>query len=212
MTMRTRGLKREAQHASRLNHPHICTIHEVGVFDGQPFIVMEFVEGKRLSDCILPDGLRVEDIVRYGTQIADGLAHAHRHGVTHRDLKSANIVITPEGRAKVLDFGLARRLSSQKLKDLSQSRESITAEGLVAGTLSCMAPELLRGEQADERSDIWALGVLLYAMAAGRRPFEGATGFEVSAAILHEPPPPLSDRIPDTLHAIIKLVFACTHC
>ena len=201
-------LKREAQHASQLNHPHICTIHEVGIVDGQPFIVMEFVKGERLSDLTSPDGLRVEDTVRYGKQIADALAHAHEHGVIHRDLKSANVVITPEGRAKILDFGLARRLSSQSLKDLSESRKSITGEGVVSGTLSCIAPEVLRGEQPDERSDIWSLGILLYEMVAGRRPFEGATGFEVSAAILHDPPPPLPERIPEPLQAIITRCLA----
>jgi serine/threonine protein kinase len=106
-------LKREAQYASQLNHPHICTIHEVGTADGQPFIVMEFVEGQRLSDLIPAQGLSVDDVKRYGMQIADALAHAHRHGVTHRDLKAANVVVTPEGRAKVLDFGLARRVPAE---------------------------------------------------------------------------------------------------
>ena len=201
-------LRREAQHASQLNHPHICTIHEVGAFDGQPFIVMEFVEGQRLSDLIPSGGLPNGDVLRYGAQIADGLAHAHRNGVTHRDLKTANIVVTPEGRAKVLDFGLARRLSAPSLKALSQSQASVTAEGLVAGTLSCMAPELLRGEQADAPSDIWALGVLLYEMAAGQRPFAGMTGFELSGAILHQPPPPLPDRIPEALQTIIDRCLA----
>ena len=155
-------LKREAQHASRLNHPNICTIHEVGIHDNQPFIVMELVEGEPLSHLIPPGGLPIEDVVRYGTQIADALAHAHLGGVTHRDLKSANVLITRDGRPKVLDFGLARALSRETLDDLSQSRASITAEGVIAGTLSVMAPEMLRGEPADERSDIWSLGVLLY--------------------------------------------------
>ena len=167
-------LRREAQHASQLNHPHICTIHEVGVFDGQAYIVMEYVEGERLSDVIPRDGLEVEKVLRYGAQLSDGLAHAHRHGVSHRDLKGENVVITPDGRAKILDFGLARSLAPQRLKELSESRatfSAVTAENVLAGTLSSMAPEVLRGEQHDERSDIWALGVLLYEMAAGTRPF-----------------------------------------
>jgi len=196
-------LRREAQHASHLNHPHICTIHEVGTFDGHPFIVMELVEGQRLSDLTLPDGLPADLVRRYGTQIADALAHAHRQGVTHRDLKAANIVVTPEGRAKVLDFGLARRISQESFSELSQSRESITAEGMVGGTLPYMAPELFRGTPADVRSDVWALGVLLYEMATGKRPFAGATGFELSAAILHEPPSPLADSIPRSLRTVI---------
>ena len=140
--------------------------------------------------------------MRYGTQIADALAHAHRGGVTHRDLKSANVLITRDGRPKVLDFGLARALSRETLSDMSQSRASITAEGAVAGTLSVMAPEMLRGEPADERSDIWSLGVLLYEMASGERPFRGATGFELSGAILHAPPAPLPERVPARSRAL----------
>ena len=190
-------LRREAQHASQLNHPHICTIHEVGAADGQSYIVMEYVEGQRLSDIIPPTGLPVESVLRYGIQIADALAHAHRHAVTHRDLKTANIVVTSEGRAKVLDFGLARR-------DVPQIEQSLTAEGSVAGTLPYMAPELLRGKQADACSDIWALGVMLYEMAAGSRPFAGATTFEQSGAILYEPPAPLPSRIPASLQQIIR--------
>ncbi|HEY0284587.1 MAG TPA: protein kinase [Vicinamibacterales bacterium] len=196
-------LKREAQHASRLNHPNICTIHEVGTHDNQPFIVMELVEGEPLSHNIPQGGLPAEDVVRYGTQTADALAHAHHGGVTHRDLKSANVLITRDGRSKVMDFGLASALSRETLSDMSQSRASITAEGAVAGTLSVMAPELLRGERADERSDIWSLGVLLYEMASGERPFRGATGFELSGAILHAPPAPLPERVPQGLARII---------
>jgi non-specific serine/threonine protein kinase len=197
-------LKREAQHASRLNHPNIGTIHEVGTYQNQPFIVMELVEGHPLSDVVRVGGLALEEVLRYGMQIADALAHAHRSGVTHRDLKSANVLVTPDGRAKVLDFGLARTLSRAAVTDLSQSRESITAEGLVAGTLSVLAPEILRGEKADERSDIWALGVLLYEMATGARPFRGATGFELSGAILHAPPLPLPDRVPPSFAAVVQ--------
>jgi eukaryotic-like serine/threonine-protein kinase len=196
-------LKREAQHASQLNHPNICTIHEVGEFEGQPFIVMEFVEGLRLSDVIPAGGLPPDEVKHYGIQTADALAHAHRHGVVHRDLKTANIVVTSEDRVKVLDFGLARRLSGQHLKDLSESQQLITAEGMMAGTLSCMAPELLRGATADARSDIWALGVLLYEMATGKRPFTGETGFELSAAILHDPLAPFPESVSGSLRTII---------
>ena len=197
-------LRREAQHASQLNHPHICTIHEVGTCDGQAFIVMEHVEGQRLSELIPPEGLPIESVLRYGIQLADALAHAHRSGVSHRDLKSSNVVVTPDGRAKILDFGLSRRLSAKSVKDLSDSHASITKDGMLAGTLSCMAPELLRGEPFDARSDIWSLGVLLYEMAAGAKPFAGTTGFEVSAAILHEQPAPLPARIPSSLQQIIR--------
>jgi tetratricopeptide (TPR) repeat protein len=201
-------LRREAQHASRLNHPHICTIHEVGSVDGQAFIVMELVEGRRLADLIPPGGLPIAEVLRYGRQIADALAHAHGNGVTHRDLKTANVIVTPDGRAKVLDFGLARRLSEQDVRDLSQSQTPSASEPQTAGTLACMAPELLRAEPANERSDVWALGVLLYEMAAGTRPFRGATGFELSGAILHEAPSPLPGPAPASLEAVIRRCLA----
>ena len=199
-------LKREAQHASRLNHPNICTIHEVGRHDDQPFIVMELVEGEVLSQIIPAGGLPADDVVRYGIQLADALAHAHGVGVLHRDLKSANVRITRDGRPKVLDFGLARALSRETLDDMSQSRASITREGVVAGTLSVMAPEMLRGEPADERADIWSLGVLLYEIASGEKPFRGATGFELSGAILHSPAAPLAERVPD---ALARIIYRC---
>lgn len=197
-------LRREAQQASRLNHPNICTIHEVGAVDGRLYIVMEYVNGQPLADLIPPEGLPFDGVVRYGAQVASGLAHAHERGLVHRDLKSANVVVTQDGRPKILDFGLARQLPGERLKDLSKSPTPVTADGVLAGTLSSMAPELLRGEAADARSDIWALGVLLYEMAAGTRPFTGATGFELSAAILHQAPPPLPTRVPSALQAVIQ--------
>ncbi len=196
-------LRREAQHASQLNHPHICTIYEVGTHEGQPFIAMEYVEGRLLSEVIPPGGLPMHLVVRCGAQIADAVAHAHANGVTHRDLKSANVVVTSDGRAKVLDFGVARRLPAHRIKDLSESSSSITSEGVLAGTLSYMPPEVLRGEPSDERSDIWALGILLYEMTAGTRPFSGATGFELTGAILHGSPPPLPDHVAGSLGAVI---------
>lgn len=197
-------LRREAQHASRLSHPHICHIYEVGRADGQLFVVMEFVPGQSLSDLVREGPLSPANARRYGMEIADALAHAHEHGVTHRDLKSTNVIITPKRGAKVLDFGLARTLDTHQIDALSQSQRSLTDEGMIAGTLPYMAPELLRGQRGDQRSDIWALGVLLYEMVAGRRPFTGATGFEVSAAILHQPPEALPSIVPAAMRAIIQ--------
>jgi tetratricopeptide (TPR) repeat protein/predicted Ser/Thr protein kinase len=197
-------LRREAQHASRLSHPHICHIYDVGRTDGQLFIVMELVKGRPLSDLVREGPLSLSDARHYGMDIADALAHAHEHGVTHRDLKSTNVMITPKRGAKVLDFGLARTLDTHQIGALSHSQRSLTDEGTIAGTLSYMAPELLRGERGDQRSDIWALGVLLYEMVAGRRPFTGVTGFEVSAGILHQEPHPLPSSVPVAMRAIIQ--------
>jgi Tol biopolymer transport system component len=201
-------LRHEAKRASQLNHPHVCTIHEVGTSNGQAFFAMEYVEGQTLSEMISRRVFPLEAALRYGIQIADALSHAHEHGVVHRDLKSANVVVTPDGRAKVLDFGLACDVPAQRISELSQSKTTLTREGLIAGTLPYMAPELLRGEPADVRSDIWALGVMLYEMVTGRRPFGGTTGFELSAAILHEQPTPFPDRTPPSLREIIRRCLA----
>jgi serine/threonine protein kinase/Tfp pilus assembly protein PilF len=190
------ALMREARAVAALNHPHISTIHEVHATDDLAFMVMELVEGQPLNVVIPRDGLPFETVVRYGAQIADAMAHAHARGIVHRDLKSANVMITREGRAKVMDFGLARPLSQDLL-------ETMTHRLAIAGTLPYMPPEILRGESPDARSDIWSLGVLMYEATAGTLPFAGRTGFEVSAAILHEPYALLPARVPAGLHAVI---------
>jgi hypothetical protein len=169
---------------------------------------MELVEGRPLSDLIGSEGLPVETVLRYGAQIAGALAHAHGRNIVHRDLKSSNVVVTPEGRVKVLDFGLARRLSEEAFSGATLTEESLEAAGAMSGTLSYMPPEVLRGNTADHRSDLWALGVVLYETAAGRLPFRGRTSFEVTSAILHEAAPPLPSRIPPSLWAIVQRCMA----
>jgi TolB-like protein/tetratricopeptide (TPR) repeat protein len=191
---------REARAASALNHPNICTLYEAGEFEGRPYLAMEYIAGQPLSSLIPSDGFKPGDVVKYGVQVADGLAHAHEHGVIHRDLKAANVVVTPQGRAKVLDFGVARRLTAV---DVGVRTGTLTEAGTMSGTLAYIAPERLRDQPADARSDIWALGVLLYEMASGRRPFTGDTTFEVSSAILKDPPPPLAAKVPAQLRAVI---------
>jgi serine/threonine protein kinase len=196
-------LLREARTASSLNHPNICTIHEVGDSDGEAYIVMEQVEGQPLSSLLETDGLSADLVTRYGAQIADALSHAHEHGVIHRDLKSTNVVVTPQGRVKVLDFGLASRLRDAELRDAVSSKVPLTESRMIVGTLPYLAPELLRGEPAEARTDIWALGVLLYEMATGAHPFRGATAFELSSAILRDAPTPLPASVPSGLRAVI---------
>ena len=202
-------LLREARSAAALNHPHICTIHEVGEVEGQAFIAMEFIDGQPLDRVIPPGGMTVEQVLRYGVQIADAVAHAHASGVVHRDLKSANVVVTRDQRAKVLGFGLAKRVSKEALaEDSTRIETSMTQPGTVVGTLPYMAPERLRGDPATARSDVWALGVMLYELASGLRPFRGQTGFEVSSAILSQPPPPLPANVPRELRMVIERCLA----
>jgi len=207
-TARTR-LLREARLASKLNHPNVCTIHEVGEAEGQAYIAMELVEGRSLAALLAQGGLSAEELHKLGQQLADALAHAHERGVVHRDLKSGNVLITPEGRVKVLDFGLAKRLAEGDLAEATTlAQASLTQAGAIVGTLAYMAPEQLLGKPADARSDVWALGVVLYEMAAGRRPFGGDTGFELSSAILGQPPAPLPATVPAPLAAVIARCLA----
>jgi len=185
-------LLREARMASKLNHPNVCTIYEVGEAEGQAYIAMELVSGEALSERLSSERMGVEEALRLGHQMADALAHAHDNGVVHRDFKSGNVVITPEGRAKVLDFGLAGRVSDTELTEATTySVDSLELSGKIVGTLAYMAPEQLKGEPADACSDIWALGIVLYEMASGVRPFKGKTGFELSSAIFSATPEPL---------------------
>jgi serine/threonine-protein kinase len=192
-------LLREAQHASTLNHPHICTVHEVDEWEGRPFIVLEHIEGPTLHAVRRQGPLPLETMVRWGAEIADALDHAHRRGVVHRDLKSSNVVITPEQQVKLLDFGLARRLEEAG----SDPAVSVLADASVAGTLTHIAPEVFAGGPADARVDIWALGVLLYELASGSVPFEGPTSFATATAILEESPAPLPGTVPPGLRQII---------
>jgi tRNA A-37 threonylcarbamoyl transferase component Bud32/photosystem II stability/assembly factor-like uncharacterized protein len=205
-------LLHEARAASALSHPNICMIHQVGETDGDLFIVMELVEGKPLSELIGKDGLPVESILRYGVQIAGALTHSHSRNVIHRDLKSANVMITPDGLVKVLDFGLARRIRKEVLPETARTLDSLSISGEttmestggLTGTIPYMAPELLKGQLTDQRADIWALGVVLYEAASGKLPFLGQTILETSGAILHELPPHLPAWVPQGLWAVVQ--------
>src|SRR5262249_21187116 len=198
-------LLHEARASSGLSHPSICTIYEIGELNGEFYIVVQLGEGSSLASLIGSQGLPAESVMRYGVQIASALAHSHARSIVHRDLKSGNIVITAEGVAKVLDFGIARRLPQPALEDdATQILTPLDSADHIVGTLSYMAPELLRGQQADERSDLWALGVVLYEAPCGQLPFRGSTNFETSSAILNGLPTPLPTRVPHGLWAIIQ--------
>ena len=203
----SQNLLQEARASSSLSHPNICTIHEVGETEGELYIVMELVEGKPLRD-LCDAGLPPESVLRYGVQIAAALSRAHDRGIVHRDLKSTNIVVTPEGLVKVLDFGLAKRLESGVFDSPTMTFATLQGVSSVSGTLPYMAPEILQGGSPDHRADLWALGVVLYEAASGRLPFQGRTGFEISSAIMRELPIPLGPPVSPGLWAIIQRCLA----
>jgi serine/threonine protein kinase len=199
-----RAVLREARAASRLNHPNICAIHEVGEADGLPFIVMEFVEGRVLTALIPADGLPIQTVLQLGIQIAGAIAHAHGQGIIHRDLKPGNVAVTPDGRVKILDFGVAARLPRPTQPD-ETGEATRTTDAAFAGTTAYMAPEALRGEPPRESADIWALGILLYEMATGHRPFRGDSASELVSAITRDPVTP-----PRAIHGgLRRIILRC---
>ena len=194
----------EARAISALNHPNICTVYEVDEVDGKPFIAMEYIEGRALSIEIPSTGLSLDQVERYGMQLADALQHAHSRGIVHRDLKAGNVILTPTGRLKVLDFGISRKIEPGGGDETTRFDQSWESQHTFTGTLPYIAPEVLKGQDADVRSDIWALGVLLYEMAAGHRPFTGGTAYEMTAGILRERPPDITPPLPPVLQGVIE--------
>jgi tetratricopeptide (TPR) repeat protein/predicted Ser/Thr protein kinase len=190
----------EARAASILNHPNICTIYEVGEIDGDPFIVMEYVDGRSLSEVIPREGLPLKLVLEYGQQIADALGFAHENGIVHRDIKSSNVIITNKNRAKVLDFGLARRLPSAATGASISPHTTLN----IAGTPAYMSPEALRGEPSSPASDVWSLGIVLYEMATGQRPYDRGTPFELASDVLSATPIEIPDGLPPALSTVIS--------
>jgi serine/threonine-protein kinase len=205
--MAKKRLLREAQAAAKLDHPNICSIHEVGEQDGNSFIVMQCVEGETLKRLIDGKLLGLDSLLSISLQIADALAAAHAQGIVHRDLKSSNIMVTGRGQAKVLDFGLAKVLAAEG----AQTGNELTQTGAVMGTPAFMSPEQARGERADWRSDIFSLGVVMYQMATGRLPFKGKSPAETMNAVINEPHTSVAEwnqDIPPELSAIIDRALA----
>jgi TolB-like protein len=200
-----RRLLREARAAARLNHPAICTVHEIGEDDGVAYIAMELVEGQSLSAMLAERSLSADGVVRLGLarDLAAGVAHAHERGVVHGDLKPANVMVTPEGRVKILDFGLARAVVPDAA---TASLASFMKPGTLAGTIAYMAPEQLRGAPANTRSDVWALGMILAEMAAGAPDIPPATRGVIARAV--DPDPARRYGTADELCAALEAIRA----
>jgi serine/threonine protein kinase len=200
--------EREAHITSTLNHPHICTLHDVGEHEGVEFLVMEFIEGETLAARLRRGPLPMIDALRCAAQMADALAAAHRQGIVHRDLKPANIMLTAHG-VKLLDFGLAALRTSRALVEGSHDAGTTTAAGMILGTLQYMAPEQLQGKQVDGQADIFAVGAILYEMLNGRRAFDADNSAGVVAAVLNHSPKPLRQDRPDTPAPLDWVVAQC---
>ena len=204
--------KREARAASGLNHPHICSVYDIGEHAGRHFIVMELMEGTALNHRIAGRPQSTDQILELGTEIADALVAAHAKGLIHRDIKPANVFITQRGQAKLLDFGLAKPgLESPRegpvAKSAAPTQENLTSSGVVVGTPAYMSPEQVRGENLDPRTDLFSLGAVLYEMATGRQPFAGSTTGMVQEAILNRAPVPagrVNPELPAKLEEIIN--------
>ena len=205
--------EREARTIASLNHPHICTLYDVGHQDGTDYLVMEYLEGETLAQRLLKGPLPLDQVLQYAIEITDALDKAHRKGVTHRDLKPGNIMLTKSG-TKLLDFGLAKLKqevapANVQLSQLPTANEPLTAQGMIVGTLQYMAPEQLEGKQVDSRTDIFAFGAVIYEMATGKRAFEGKIQASVIAKILDTDPPPISSLQPMTPPALDRVVKRC---
>jgi serine/threonine protein kinase/Flp pilus assembly protein TadD len=205
-------LEREARTVAALNHPNIVVLHSIEQHGGTRFLTMELVEGASLAERIVPGGVAREELLDLAIALADALGAAHARGVVHRDLKPANVMVTREGRVKVLDFGLAKAAAAPSGVAHTQAAtrtRPISEVGQVMGTVPYMAPEQLRGDAVDARTDLFALGILVYELATGRRPFEGDSAADITSAVLRDAPPALATRRGDLPDALDRLVARC---
>jgi serine/threonine protein kinase len=205
--------EREARAISSLSHPHICALYDIGNHDGTDYLVMEYLEGETLASRLKKGPLPPDQALRYGVQITDALDTAHKHAVIHRDLKPGNIMLTKSG-AKLLDFGLAKVRAAEAVAGMTAlptQTTPLTGEGTILGTLQYMAPEQLEGKQADARTDIFALGAVIYEMATGRKAFEGKSQASLISAIMTAEPPPIStlqSMAPPPLDHVVRTCLA----
>src|SRR5712671_4483683 len=205
--------EREARTIASLNHPHICTLFDIGQQDGIDYLVMEYLEGETLAQRLQKGPLPLEQVLQYAIEIADALDKAHRKGVTHRDLKPGNIMLTKSG-TKLLDFGLAKLKqvvapSDVPLSELPTAKDPLTAQGTIIGTLQYMAPEQVEGKDVDARTDIFAFGTVVYEMATGKSAFYGKSQASLIAAILEHEPPSMSSLQPMTPLALDRVFKRC---
>jgi serine/threonine protein kinase len=205
--------EREARAVSSLNHPHICTLYDVGHQDGIGYLVMEYLEGETLAHRLKKGPLPPEQVLQYAIQITEALDTAHKHGVIHRDLKPGNIMVTKAG-AKLLDFGLAKVREAEAVVGVTvvpTQTTPLTGEGTILGTLQYMAPEQLEGKEADARTDIFALGAVIFEMATGRKAFEGKSQASLISAIMTAEPQPIStmqNMAPPALDHVVRTCVA----
>src|ERR1700674_1721773 len=185
--------QREARAVAALNNPHIVTIYSVEEAGGIHFLTMELVEGQSLDHLIPASGLSVKQVVEIAGALADALAAAHEKGIVHRNLKPANVMVSVDGRVKVLDFGLAKDVSGNETSGATLTAAGLTQAGVVMGTPAYMSPEQIAGREVDHRTDIFSLGVVLHEMVTGRRPFEGTSPAELASAVLRDTPVSISE-------------------
>src|ERR1700693_4494690 len=207
-----RRFEREARTISQLSHPHICALYDVGNQDGVEYLVMEYLEGETLAQRLARGALPIAQTLRFGVEIASALEAAHRLGIAHRDLKPANVMLTRSG-VKLLDFGLAKVLRPvgpiESLTAAPTEAKDLTREGTILGTVAYMAPEQIEGKPTDARTDIFALGIVLYEMATGKKAFSGTNQASLLANVLTAEPPPISAAQPASPPALDRLRPAC---
>jgi len=208
-----RRLQREAKAIASLNHPNIVTLHTFEEVDGVHFLTMELIDGQSLNHTLAPGGLPLSEILNLAQSLSDALVAAHQKGVVHRDLKPSNVMVTKDGLVKVLDFGLAKLSVANAAADPDATQAttftSLTSPGQVMGTVPYMAPEQLRGETVDERTDIFTLGIVLYELATGRRPFTGKSPSDITSAILRDPPAPVTSVRAELPRDLSRVIDRC---